>query len=102
MLNVSHFALLFRVSGLLPRQRLGPAPFEHGIVAGVELRSLPFQMQDIYSRHLGIDEHRVRVIAPDVGGGFGLKINTHGDEIAVAAISKLMGRPVDTKSLWGG
>jgi carbon-monoxide dehydrogenase large subunit len=54
----------------------------------------PHQMQDIYSRHLGIDEHRVRVIAPDVGGGFGLKINTHGDEIAIAAISRIMGRPI--------
>lgn len=54
----------------------------------------PFQMQDIYSRHLGIPEHRVRVVAPDVGGGFGLKINVHGEELAVAAISVLLGRPV--------
>lgn len=54
----------------------------------------PYQMQDVYSRHLGIDEHRVRVITPDIGGGFGLKINVHGDEVAVAAIAKLMGRAV--------
>ena len=54
----------------------------------------PYQMQDIYCRHLGIDEHKVRVICPDVGGGFGLKINVHGDEIATAAISRILGRPV--------
>ncbi len=54
----------------------------------------PFQMQDIYSRHLGIDEHKVRVICPDVGGGFGLKINVHGDEVATVAIGRIMGRPV--------
>lgn len=54
----------------------------------------PFQMQDIFSRHLAIDEHKVRVICPDVGGGFGLKINVHGDEISTAAISRIMGRPV--------
>ncbi len=54
----------------------------------------PFQMQDILSDLLGIPEHRVRVICPDVGGGFGLKINVFGDEIAVAAISKIVGRPV--------
>ena len=54
----------------------------------------PFQMQDILSENLGIPEHRVRVICPDVGGGFGLKVNVYGDEIAVAAISKIVGRPV--------
>ncbi len=54
----------------------------------------PFQMQDVYCRHLGIPEHRVRVITPDIGGGFGLKINVHGEELAVAAIAKLLARPV--------
>ena len=54
----------------------------------------PFQMQDVFCRHLAIDEHKVRVICPDVGGGFGLKINVHGDEIATAAISRILGRPV--------
>ncbi len=54
----------------------------------------PFQMQDVYSRHLDIPEHKVRVITPDVGGGFGLKINVHGEELAVAAIAKLIGGAV--------
>ena len=54
----------------------------------------PYQMQDVFSRHLGIPEHRVRVITPDIGGGFGLKINVHGEELAVAAIAKMLGRPV--------
>jgi len=54
----------------------------------------PFQMQDIFSRHLGIPEHRVRVIAPDVGGGFGMKLNVYAEELAVAAASRLLSRPV--------
>jgi carbon-monoxide dehydrogenase large subunit len=54
----------------------------------------PHQMQGVFSRHVGIPEHKVRVIAPDVGGGFGLKVNVYPEEIAVAAISKLLGRPV--------
>lgn len=54
----------------------------------------PYQMQEVYAALLGIDDHRVRVICPDVGGGFGLKINVHDDEIATAAISRLLGRPV--------
>lgn len=54
----------------------------------------PWQQQDVYSRHLGIDEHRVRVICPDVGGGFGIKLHVYGDEVAIAALSRLLGRPV--------
>ena len=54
----------------------------------------PWQQQDVYSRHLGIDEHKVRVICPDVGGGFGIKLHVYGDEVAVAAVSRILGRPV--------
>jgi carbon-monoxide dehydrogenase large subunit len=54
----------------------------------------PHQMQGVFSRQLGIPEHKVRVIAPDVGGGFGIKINVYAEEVAVAAISMMIGRPV--------
>lgn len=43
---------------------------------------------------LGLGENRVRVIAPDVGGGFGAKFLVYPEELAVAAASKLAGRPV--------
>jgi carbon-monoxide dehydrogenase large subunit len=55
---------------------------------------VPHQMQDLLSRHLGIPENRVRVICPDVGGAFGIKMHGHPDELATAALSKLLGRPV--------
>ena len=51
-------------------------------------------MQGVFSRQLGIPEHKVRVIAPDVGGGFGIKINVFAEEVAVAVISMMIGRPV--------
>jgi carbon-monoxide dehydrogenase large subunit len=54
----------------------------------------PAQMQDVFSRHLAIPEHKVRVIAPDIGGGFGMKINTYAEELAVAAVSKIMQVPI--------
>ena len=54
----------------------------------------PWQQQDVISRHLGIDEHKVRVICPDVGGGFGIKLHVYGDEIATAALSRVLARPV--------
>lgn len=42
----------------------------------------------------GIPEARVRVVAPDVGGAFGLKIPIHPEELAVALAARLVGRPV--------
>ena len=46
------------------------------------------------ARHLGMPENRVRVIAPDIGGGFGPKCVLYQEDLAVAAASKLLGRPV--------
>jgi carbon-monoxide dehydrogenase large subunit len=46
------------------------------------------------ARHLGMPETRVRVIAPDVGGGFGPKCVLYPEDLAVASAAKLLGRPV--------
>lgn len=46
------------------------------------------------ARHLDLPENRVRVIAPDIGGGFGSKCVLYQEEIAVAAASRLLARPV--------
>jgi len=54
----------------------------------------PHMMQDIFSRHLGIPEANVRVIAKDVGGSYGIKVHVYPDEMATAAISVIMRRPV--------
>jgi carbon-monoxide dehydrogenase large subunit len=43
---------------------------------------------------LGMPENQVRVIAPDVGGGFGAKFLVYPEEIAVAAAARMIGRPV--------
>ena len=55
---------------------------------------VPYMMQWILARHFGLPETQVRVIAPDVGGGFGLKIHTYGDELATVAAAIVLGRPV--------
>ena len=54
----------------------------------------PHMMQVILSKHLGLPEENVRVISNDVGGSFGIKIHTYGDEIATAVAAKLLKRPV--------
>ncbi|MGM9486969.1 xanthine dehydrogenase family protein molybdopterin-binding subunit [Ideonella sp. YS5] len=43
---------------------------------------------------LGIPEHKMRVVAPDVGGGFGSKIFLYGEETAIVWASKRLGRPI--------
>ena len=47
---------------------------------------------------LGIPEHKVRVIAPDVGGGFGSKIFLYNEEVVCSWASRQLQRPVRWKS----
>ncbi len=43
---------------------------------------------------LGIPEHKLRLISPDVGGGFGSKIPTYPEEALVPWAARKLGRPV--------
>ncbi|MCA3219285.1 MAG: xanthine dehydrogenase family protein molybdopterin-binding subunit [Burkholderiales bacterium] len=43
---------------------------------------------------LGLPEHKVRVVAPDVGGGFGSKIYLYAEETALVWASRKVGRPI--------
>jgi carbon-monoxide dehydrogenase large subunit len=54
----------------------------------------PHMMQGVFAKHLGLEEGDVRVICRDVGGSFGIKVHVYPDEVATAAIAKVMGRPV--------
>ena len=54
----------------------------------------PHMIQNILATHYRLDEHRVRVIARDVGGSFGIKVHTYADEIATVGLSILLKRPV--------
>ncbi|MEZ5657158.1 MAG: xanthine dehydrogenase family protein molybdopterin-binding subunit [Burkholderiaceae bacterium] len=55
---------------------------------------VPHMMQTVLARHLGLPEASVRVFSQDVGGSFGLKIHTYGDEMATAAAAMMLRRPV--------
>jgi carbon-monoxide dehydrogenase large subunit len=48
----------------------------------------------VYSDVLGIPESKLRVVAPDVGGGFGAKIATYNEEAVVACLARELKRPV--------
>jgi len=87
------------------QQRLAPTPMEpRGVLAEY---SHPDQSMTIWMSSqnphfirlfvggaLGMPETRVRVISPDVGGGFGAKISPYSEDYLVPAAAKLSGRPV--------
>ena len=54
----------------------------------------PHMIQRVFAGTLGLPDHMVQIIAPDVGGSFGLKIHTYGDEVAATAAAIELGRPV--------
>jgi carbon-monoxide dehydrogenase large subunit len=55
---------------------------------------VPHMMQWLIAHHFAVPETQVRVIAPDVGGSFGLKIHVYGDEMAAIAAAVMLDRPV--------
>ncbi len=54
----------------------------------------PHAIRDAVSEVLGLAQHRIRVIAPDVGGAFGLKDHAYDDELMVCLAALRLGRPV--------
>jgi len=54
----------------------------------------PHMTQNLFAKHLDLEERQVRVITKDVGGSFGIKVHIYADEMAIAALSKLLRRPV--------
>jgi carbon-monoxide dehydrogenase large subunit len=85
--------------------RYGAAPMEtRGVLANYERSEqqltvwsstqMPHFLRSVIAGQLSLPEHRVRVIAPEVGGGFGQKMATSPEEIAIPYIALQLGRPV--------
>jgi len=55
---------------------------------------VPYAVRGAIARALGLGESRVRVLAPDVGGGFGIKGHAYAEEVLIAAVARRLGRPV--------
>ena len=54
----------------------------------------PHILRTFVARMVGLGQDRVRAIAPEVGGGFGAKINIYGEEYVAAALSKRLDMPL--------
>jgi carbon-monoxide dehydrogenase large subunit len=55
---------------------------------------IPHNVQREVAKLLGVPKEQVRVIAPEVGGGFGAKGNIYGEEVLVPFLARQLGRPV--------
>ena len=86
-------------------QRLAPVPMEpRGVLADWHQASghltvwtstqIPHLLRSALAAVLGLPENRVRVIAPEVGGGFGAKLNFYREEALVGYLSRMLGKPV--------
>jgi aerobic carbon-monoxide dehydrogenase large subunit len=55
---------------------------------------IPHIARFILGGMLSIPEDKLRIVAPDVGGGFGSKLQVYGEEALMLALAKRLGRPV--------
>ncbi|MER7916066.1 MULTISPECIES: molybdopterin cofactor-binding domain-containing protein [unclassified Streptomyces] len=55
---------------------------------------IPHILRVMLATVTGVPEHKLRVIAPDVGGGFGSKLQVYGEEVLALAVARRLGRPV--------
>jgi len=86
-------------------QRLAPAAMEtRGVVAEYRKADktltiwsssqIPHLLRNILAAQVGLPQHQVRVIVPEVGGGFGSKLNVYPEEIVAAFAAMKTGHPV--------
>ncbi len=89
----------------LRNQRLVPFPIEGRAVNAdfdpaterltfYTAHQIPHMLRRMLAGALGFPEHKLRVISPDVGGGFGPKMHFYPEELTLARLSCLLKRPV--------
>ncbi|WP_229691022.1 xanthine dehydrogenase family protein molybdopterin-binding subunit [Sphaerisporangium melleum] len=85
------------------QQRLIPSAMEpRAVVAQSEgdhftlysATQIPHILRIMLAQVTGIPEHRLRVVAPDVGGGFGSKLQVTAEEVLVLLLARRLGKPV--------
>jgi len=92
------------VRGRFVNQRLAGVPIEANVVVaepdgegGLRMwvsSQVPFRVRDEVAEAVGLAESKVRVVTPDVGGGFGAKLATYPEHSVVGALALKLGRPV--------
>src|ERR1700722_16590819 len=55
---------------------------------------IPHLVRTLVAMMLGLEENRLRVVAPEVGGGFGSKLNVYAEEALMGFVAMKIGKPV--------
>jgi carbon-monoxide dehydrogenase large subunit len=108
--EIGHIAQAFEqaeviVQARLQYPRVAGMPIEsRGVLAFVDATTgvlmvwsstqVPFAVRSAIATALGLPEERIRVIVPEVGGGFGVKGHVYPEDIVVPAVARRLGRPV--------
>ncbi len=92
------------VRARMMNQRVAPVPMEANAILVVPEEDggltvwvstqVPFDVRSDLAEWLGMAKDRIRVIAPDVGGGFGAKLAVYPEYLVCAAAAVRIGRPV--------
>jgi carbon-monoxide dehydrogenase large subunit len=87
------------------QQRLIPTPMEPRAVVVAPIAAadeftvysatqIPHVVRVMLALTTGIPEQKLRIVAPDVGGGFGAKLNVYAEEVLALVVARKLGRPV--------
>jgi carbon-monoxide dehydrogenase large subunit len=85
-----------RLSGISMEGRAvvaAPDPASGGLTIWTSTQT-PHQVRGDLAKALHLSENQVRTIAPDVGGGFGIKIGIYPEEIALGALARHFNMPL--------
>lgn len=77
-----------------PRAVLADWNSGYGSVELWTTSQIPHAVAGAIGQMFGIGSNKVRVVAPEVGGGFGVKLNVYPDEALVCFASRALGKPV--------
>ncbi len=83
-----------RTAGAAIEPRGVLADYRAGSLTVHSATQVPHFLRLFLALQLGISEDRVRAIAPEVGGGFGSKLQIYGEEIVLAWASRKLERPI--------
>ncbi|MBI2491296.1 MAG: xanthine dehydrogenase family protein [Candidatus Rokubacteria bacterium] len=85
-----------RVAGvpIEPRGVLAQPDGPDGVFTVWSSTQVPYAVRAAVAAALGLSEERVRVLAPDVGGGFGIKGHAYPEDVLIPAVARRLGRAV--------
>ena len=83
-----------RTAGAAIEPRGTVAEWREGMLTMWSATQIPHIARVILSIQMGLSEEKIRVVAPEVGGGFGSKLQVYGEEVLACWCARKLGRPV--------